>query len=193
MHAAPGHEVKHDVPVLMVDTCYEFADTPTFVNKIREEWGVTSLLVVRTYPNRKNEFEKKYGMGTKEFTEAFNKANKIQPMLNGIKLLNLDAFMGGIRGVEHEERAKESIFSPRPKLNPPHMRIHPILFWRREDVQEYLKRNKLPHHPIYDKGYTSLGSTLDTTPNKDPKMHERAGRGVARERAMKTLRALGYN
>jgi 3'-phosphoadenosine 5'-phosphosulfate sulfotransferase (PAPS reductase)/FAD synthetase len=60
-------------------------------------------------------------------------------------------------------------------------------------VQEYVKRNNLPHNPVYDKGYTSLGSTLDTTPNKSPGMHERAGRGVARERIMKKLRELGYN
>jgi len=73
------------------------------------------------------------------------------------------------------------------------MRVHPILFWRREDVRAYLDANKLPHNPVYDKGYTSLGSTLDTTPNKSSSMHERAGRGVARERIMKRLRALGYN
>ncbi len=186
-------QVKHDIPVLMVDTCYEFDETAAFVNKIREEWGLTSLTVVRTYPNRKEEFEKKYGMGTTEFTLAFNKANKIEPLLAGVKLLNLDAFLGGIRAVEHEERAKESIFSPRPNLVPQHMRVHPILFWKREDVKDYLTRFNLPHHPIYDKGYTSLGSTLDTSPNASPTMHERAGRGVARERAMKTLRDLGYN
>ncbi|MGD0728659.1 MAG: phosphoadenosine phosphosulfate reductase family protein [Candidatus Micrarchaeaceae archaeon] len=186
-------KVKHDVPILMVDTCYEFEETAEFVNRIREDWGITSLTIVRTYPDRMEEFKSKFGFGTTEFTLAFNKANKIEPLLSGIKLLNMDAFMGGIRGVEHEERAKESIFSPRPNLNPPHMRVHPILFWKREDVKEYLKINNLPHHPIYDKGYTSLGSTLDTTPNKSPEMHERAGRGVARERAMQRLRELGYN
>ena len=68
-----------------------------------------------------------------------------------------------------------------------------FLFWKRDDVQTYLKINKLPHNPVYDKGYTSLGSTLDTFPNKNPKMHERAGRGVARERIMKKLRNMGYN
>ena len=110
--------------------------------------------------------------------------------MNGIKNLHLDAFIAGIRGVEHEERAKETIFSPRE--NPQHMRVHPMLFWTRLDVKEYLKKNKLPYNPLYDKGYTSLGSTLDTTPNKDSNMHERAGRGISRERMMKTLRALGY-
>ena len=71
--------------------------------------------------------------------------------------------------------------------------MHPILFWTREEVLEYFKRYKLKANPLYAKGYTSLGSTLDTTPNTDPNAHERAGRGIVRETVMKKLRELGYN
>lgn len=184
-------KVKHDMPVLFVDTRYEFPETVPFIERLRNEWSIESLTTVRAGTDKKEEFSAKYGMGTPEFTLEFNKHHKIEPLLKGIENLKLDAFLGGIRGVEHEERAKESLFSPRSV--PPHVRVHPILFWTRDDVKTYLDRNKLPHNPLYDKGYTSLGSTLDTTPNKNPNMHERAGRGVARERIMKKLRELGYN
>jgi phosphoadenosine phosphosulfate reductase len=184
-------QIKHDVPILFVDTRYEFPETFDFIERLRQEWSFESLTTVRAGTDRVEEFTKKYGRGTPKFTLAFNKHHKIEPLVRGIKTLHFDAFLGGIRGVEHEERAKESFFSPRS--DPKHIRVHPMLFWTRDDVQTYLKRNHLPHNPVYDKGYTSLGSTLDTTPNKDPNMHERAGRGVARERIMKKLRALGYN
>jgi phosphoadenosine phosphosulfate reductase len=184
-------KIKHDMPILFVDTRYEFPETYVFIEKLRKDWSFESLTTVRAGTDRVEEFKAKYGLGTPEFTLEFNKWHKIEPLNRGVRTLNLDAFLGGIRGVEHEERAKESIFSPRPQLG--HVRVHPILFWKRDDVREYLDRNGLPHNPVYDKGYTSLGSTLDTTPNKDPNMHERAGRGVARERIMKRLRELGYN
>lgn len=184
-------KIKHDWPVLFVDTRYEFPETFDFIEKLRKDWDLESFTMVRAGTDRADEFKKKYGPGTSEFTLEFNKWHKIDPLIRGIKQLGLDAFLGGIRGVEHEERAKEQFFSPR--MDPPHMRVHPILFWTRDDVQIYLKNNKLPHNPLYDKGYTSLGSTLDTTPNENPSMHERAGRGVARERIMKQLRSLGYN
>ncbi len=184
-------KIKHDMPILFVDTRYEFPETFVFVEKLRKEWDFESLTTVRAGTDRVAEFTKKYGFGTPEFTLAFNKHHKIEPMMMGVKNLHMDAFLGGIRGVEHEERAKESIFSPRH--NPDHIRVHPLLFWSRDDVKAYLRKNKLEYHPLYDRGYTSLGSTLDTTPNKSPGMHERAGRGVARERIMKKLRALGYN
>lgn len=183
---------EHQMPLLFVDTWYEFPETATFIEQIRTSWGVESLTTVRAPSDKVEEFKKEYGMGTPEFTLAFNSWHKIEPLNLGVRTLGLDAFLGGIRGVEHEERAKESIFSPRPNMNPPHIRVHPILFWTNKDIKKYLDDNKLPHHPNYDKGYTSLGSTLDTSPNK-PGMHERAGRGVARERIMKKLRDLGYN
>ncbi|MDO8639219.1 MAG: phosphoadenosine phosphosulfate reductase family protein [Candidatus Daviesbacteria bacterium] len=183
-------KLNPDIPVLFVDTRYEFPETIPFVEKIRNEWNIASLTVVRATTDIVEKLVKKYGKGTPKFTLEFNNHHKIQPLVNGIKNLHLDVFIAGIRGVEHEERAKETIFSPRE--NPQHIRVHPMLFWTQSDVREYLKKNKLPHNPLYDKGYTSLGSTLDTTPNKDSKMHERAGRGIARERIMKTLRALGY-
>jgi phosphoadenosine phosphosulfate reductase len=186
-------KIKHDIPVLFVDTRYEFPATYSFIEELREEWNIESLTTVRAETDIVDELKAKYGFGTTEFTLNFNRHHKIEPLLKGIKNLNLNAFLGGIRGVEHEERAKESIFSPRENLNPPHMRVHPILFWKREDVRNYLDKNKIKHHPNYDHGYSSLGSTLDTSPNESPNMHERAGRGVARERAMKQLRDLGYN
>lgn len=183
-------KLKSDISVLFVDTRYEFPETIPFVERIRTEWNVASLTAVRATTDIVEKLTKKYEKGTPKFTLEFNNHHKIQPLVNGIKNLHLDAFISGIRGVEHEERAKEAIFSPRK--NPKHIRVHPMLFWTQIDVREYLSTNGLPHNPLYDKGYTSLGSTLDTTPNKDPNMHERAGRGVARERIMKTLRALGY-
>ena len=183
-------KLNPDIPVLFVDTRYEFPETIPFVEKIRNEWNISSLTVVRATTDIAEKLIRKYGKGTPKFTLEFNNHHKIQPLMNGIKDLHLDAFIAGIRGVEHEERAKETTFSPRK--DPKHIRVHPMLFWTRLDVQEYLKRNRLPHNPLYDKGYSSLGSTLDTTPNQDPDMHERAGRGIARERIMKTLRALGY-
>jgi phosphoadenosine phosphosulfate reductase len=137
------------------------------------------------------EFKTKYGLKTAEFTAACCNYHKISPMMKAIGDFGFDAFFVGLRGVEHEERAKEVFFSPRH--NPEHIRIHPLLFWRKDDVLEYVyKKYKIKCNPLYAKGYTSLGCTICTSINKDPNAHERAGRGVVRETIMKRLRDLGY-
>ena len=182
--------LKHDIPILFVDTRYEFPETLNFIQEIRTSWNFESFTTVRAEKDMVKEYQKKYGKNTPEFTIEFNRYHKIAPLMKGIEYLEFDAFIAGIRGVEHEERAQETIFSQRH--NPEHIRVHPILFWRRQDILDYLRKHKLQINPLYSKGYTSLGSTIDTKVNDDPNAHERAGRGIVRETVMKKLRELGY-
>jgi phosphoadenosine phosphosulfate reductase len=101
----------------------------------------------------------------------------------------LEALIVGIRWDEQEARSRETFFSPRK--DPPHVRVHPILHFSWKDVWEYTKMMKLPHNPLYDRGFTSLGCYTCTSPNPDGKI-ERAGRAQDKEETMNRLRALGY-
>jgi phosphoadenosine phosphosulfate reductase len=182
--------LKKDIPCVFVDTQHEFPETYEFVNKIIIDWDVKDYQKVRAHQKRTEEFKQKYGFKTPEFTVAYDGYHKISPLMKVIGDRGFDAFMVGLRGVEHEERAKEVFFSPRQ--NPSHIRVHPLLFWRQFDVLEYVKKFNLECNPLYAKGYTSLGCTIFTEKNTDPNAHERAGRGVVREEVMAKLRALVY-
>ena len=175
-------------PVIFVNTGHQFPKTYEFINKIIKEWKIKNYHEVRAKVDKFEEMKEKYGLKSPEFTEICCGYHKIAPLLNAIQSLNLNAFVAGIRGIEHEERAKESIFSPRDG----HYRVSPILFWTSEDVLEYMKMFDIPANPLYAEGYTSLGCTHCTDKNPDPGAHERAGRGVVRETIMEKLRELGY-
>lgn len=180
-----------DTPLIFANTRHQFPETYKYIQKIMKDWGLTNLNEFKSKEDRVKEFIDKFGLKTPEFTEACCEYHKIAPMRKGIADLKLNALITGIRGVEHEERAKETIFSPREE--PKHDRVHPILFWRPEEVREYVKQNNIPVNPLYAEGYTSLGCIECTSLNTDPDAHERAGRGVARETIMEKLRALGYS
>ena len=182
--------LKKNIPCIFVDTQHEFPETYEFVNKVVIEWDIKDYQKVRADQKRTEEFKQKFGFKTPEFTIAYDGYHKIAPLMKAIGDRGFDAFLVGLRGVEHEERAKETFFSSRQ--NPNHIRVHPLLFWRQSDVLDYVKKFALECNPLYAKGYTSLGCTIFSEINTDPNAHERAGRGIVREEVMEKLRALGY-
>lgn len=182
--------IKPDIKTVFVDTQHDLPETYNFIEQIRKEWHLTNHIAVMANENKVKFMINKYGLKTPEFTEICCGYHKISPMMKAIEEHKFDAFFVGLRGVEHEERAKEVFFSPRH--DPNHFRVHPLLFWRKEDIMEYVRTFNLNVNPLYAQGYTSLGCYVCTDKNTDPNAHERAGRGVVRETVMKKLRDLGY-
>ncbi|GIQ92269.1 hypothetical protein KIPB_015944, partial [Kipferlia bialata] len=45
------------------------------------------------------------------------------------------------------------------------IRVSPVLFWDTVDVWDFLLRFRFEYCPLYDQGYTSLGSPSTTTPH----------------------------
>jgi len=180
--------IPKDLPIIFVNTHHQFPETYEYIDKIIKKWGLTNFQEVKANENRLEKIKERFGFKTPEFIEICCGYHKIAPLKKAIEDLKLSAFMAGIRGVEHEERAKETIISPRDT----HFRIHPLLFWKQEDVLNYVKEFDIEVNPLYAEGYTSLGCTHCTEKNPDPEAHERAGRGIVREEIMGRLRELGY-
>jgi phosphoadenosine phosphosulfate reductase len=40
--------------------------------------------------------------------------------------------------------------------------VHPIADWNDRDVHLYLKQHGLPYHPLWEKGYVSIGDVHTT-------------------------------
>ena len=62
---------------------------------------------------------------------------------------------------------RRSQAASRAALNPLEVRdgrfkVHPIFDWSDRDVYLYLKAHGLPYHPLWDKGYVSIGDWHST-------------------------------
>ena len=60
--------------------------------------------------------------------------------------------------------------------------MHPIADWSDRDIYDYLKRHDLPYHPLWEKGYVSIGDVHTTRSLKDvSSIEETRFFGLARE------------
>ena len=55
------------------------------------------------------------------------------------------------------------------------VKVNPVATWTRRDTWAYLKQHELPHNPLYDLGYASIGCAPCTRLSL-PGEHEREGR-----------------
>lgn len=200
---------KVPIPVVFVDTGKHFKEVYDFRDDLVKKWDMRlinsknvavinstkdGLVKLQDLSKEEKDDLGQIGWEKDEFRIALDR----EPCCHLLKTVatnqaiienKLDALMVGIRWDEQEARSDEEYYSPRS--NPTHTRVHPILHFLWNDVWEYTKIYNLPHNPLYDKGFTSLGCYTCTTPNPEGEV-ERAGRAQDKEQTMRRLRALGY-
>jgi len=76
---------------------------------------------------------------------------KVRPLAR--KLAGLRAWVVGLRRSQMESRAH----IPKAETRDGVVKISPLADWDRQDVEEYIRRHDVPVHPLYAKGFPSIG------------------------------------
>ena len=92
--------------------------------------------------------------------ERYNRINKVEPMQRALDELHVGTWFAGLR------RGQSSTRSDTPFLEwrKGRAKVHPIADWSDRDVHAYLSRHRLPYHPLWLRGYVSIGDTHSTVP-----------------------------
>jgi phosphoadenosine phosphosulfate reductase len=101
--------------------------------------------------------------------------HKVQPMQKALK--DIKAWVSGIRRDQTSARAQAKILElQRDGL----LKVNPLLNWTKADVKRYMEEHRLPSHPLYEKGYRSVGCapcTIAIGADDDERAGRWAGRG----------------
>jgi phosphoadenosine phosphosulfate reductase len=164
--------VVPDIPVVLIDTGYLFPETYQFVEQLTDRLKLNLKVYQPAITPARQEalFGRLWENGV-EGLKKYHQINKIEPMQRALRELNVTAWLAGLRARQTEHRAALRTV----EIQDGRYKVHPILRWSGKDVYEYLKAHDLPHHPLYEKGYPSIGDTHSTRPITAGE-DERAGR-----------------
>jgi phosphoadenosine phosphosulfate reductase len=148
------NEVIPNIPVILLDTGYLFPETYRFIDELTERLKL-DLRVFRSDASpawQESRFGKLWDQGL-EGIEQYNRINKQEPLERAMRELGAETWFSGLRRVQSQSRARtEPIEFKRGRY-----KVHPLFDWTDRDIGRYLEANRLPYHPLWDKGYLSIG------------------------------------
>lgn len=146
--------VSPQIPVVLIDTGYLFPETYRFVDELAERLRL-NLKVFRSEASpawQETRFGRLWEQGIAGI-EQYNRINKQEPMERALAELRAETWISGLRRAQAPTRARIAPI----ELRRGRYHVHPIFDWTDRQVGRYLSENALPYHPLWNKGYLSIG------------------------------------
>ena len=167
--------IRDDFAVLTLDTGRLPQATYDMIDRIRDRYGV-AVDVVSPDPEETRHMVGEHGIN------LFYQSIEMRSLCCGIRksrpleraLRGRDAWITGVRRSQAKTRANTEAVSA-DRMHGGIAKIAPLARWSKAQVWDYIKRNDVPYHALYDQGYTSIGCepcTRATAAGEE----ERAGR-----------------
>jgi phosphoadenosine phosphosulfate reductase len=150
-----------EIPVVLVDTGHLFPETYRFIDELVERLRL-NLHVYRAAASPAWQ-EARHGRLWEQGLEGlalYNRINKVEPMQRALKELEAGTWFAGLRRQQSDTR----VALPVLRVQDGRYKVHPVIDWSNRDVHRYLQRHQLPYHPLWERGYVSVGDTHSTRP-----------------------------
>jgi phosphoadenosine phosphosulfate reductase len=145
---------RPDVPVLFLETGYHFAETYAYRDRLTAEWNLN--LVNLAAQQSVADQEAQFGILNQTDPSRCCQLRKVEPLIAGLD--PFDVWFTGLRREQSPTRAglqeEEWHRFPAGKTL---RKVSPLAAWTWKDVWSYLAANDIPHLPLYDQGYLSIG------------------------------------
>jgi len=140
--------------IMTLDTGRLPAETYQMIETVRERYGIAVEMI---FPDAAEVESMVVLHGPNLFYQETAKRmlccniRKVRPLDR--KLRELKAWAVGLRRSQNEERGEVL----KVDLDAKPVKISPLADWSREQVDDYIRQNEVPMHPLYARGYTSIG------------------------------------
>jgi phosphoadenosine phosphosulfate reductase len=150
---------RADIPVVLVDTGYLFPETYRFADELTERFAL-NLKVYRPQLGiawMEARLGRLWEKGL-DGIERYNSLRKVEPMRRALKELGARSWIAGLRRAQSDTRRNIRVL----ELREGRWKLHPLADWNDRHVWDYAQQHDLPYHPLWEKGYVSIGDVHTT-------------------------------
>lgn len=149
--------VRPEIPILFVDTGFIFPETHSYRSLIVKKFDLTKTMIVQA-SLKEIALGDHDGLLHRIDSQACCDLRKVRPLDRALK--SFDSWISGRKRFQGHQREALDIFE---RDDQERIKINPLAYWERDDIERYIKEQNLPRHPLVEQGYPSIGCTLCTT------------------------------
>ena len=145
---------RPDIPVVLIDTGYLFPETYRFADELRERLGL-NLKVYRSEASpawQESRWGKLWEQGA-DGIDRYNRLNKVEPMHRALRELGAGTWFSGLRRAQGATRVRVQPL----QIQHGRYKVCPLFDWSDRQVGAYLREHRLPYHPLWERGFVSIG------------------------------------
>ena len=162
-------DIASEVPVVFINTGFHFPETLAYRDEIVSRFGLRLIELHPIMP--RDEFAARHGLDLyARNPDLCCHINKVEPLRR--YLPGMRAWINGRR--RDQASTRQGIPIVEAYREGPY-KINPLASWNSRDTFYYMERHDIPTHPLFERGYASIGCAPCTRPvlaGED----ERAGR-----------------
>ncbi len=155
-------EVSSKIPVVWVDTGYLPPETYRYAEDLINKFNLNIKVIQSPIsPARMEALHGKLWETEKiEDLDKYHQIRKVQPLENALEKMEILCWASGVRGDQTTHRSSMTLLD----LIRDRLSLRPLLNWSKKDIFYYMQDNSLPQHPLFEKGYSTVGDWHSSAP-----------------------------
>lgn len=159
-----ARKIDPELRVITIDTGRLPSETHALIATVRRRLGIAIEMV---HPDRFALARLVSNRGPNLFYDSVEdrveccRVRKVEPLERA--LIGIEAWVTGLRREQSRERRNTRVVAIDP-ANRERLKLAPLAHWSEDEVWSYIREHELPYHPLYDRGYRSIGCAPCTRP-----------------------------
>jgi phosphoadenosine phosphosulfate reductase len=155
--------LQEKIKIFWIDTGYLPPETYHYAEKLINDLSLEiEVLQSELSPARMEALHGKLWETNKASDlDKYHELRKVKPLENALKKYNVKCWASGIRASQTENRNKMQFLD----LIRQRLSLRPLLNWTNKDIFYYMEENNLPAHPLFIKGYSTVGDWHSSSPD----------------------------